>query len=217
MDHEETLRSVSQFWSEQAHAFDQEPDHGLNDPVTRKAWRERLLGWLPSPPALVADLGCGTGSIAVLLAEEGYEVTGVDLSAAMVDVARQKADEAGVGCRFHLGNASDPNLRNGTFDAVLSRHLLWTLPDPHWAIGRWIRLLAPEGRLVLIEGRWATASPTEPDPRFPWHGGVTASELTKVLEGMSLQVEVHHLSHERQLWGKNVNDERFAVIARSSQ
>ena len=39
-----------------------------------------------------------------------------------------------------------------TYDVVLSRHVLWALPDPVEALRRWSALLRPEGRLVLVEG-----------------------------------------------------------------
>ena len=55
-------------WDAQADAFDQPADHGLRDPAVRQAWRELLVSHLPEPPARVADLGCGTGTLSVLLA-----------------------------------------------------------------------------------------------------------------------------------------------------
>lgn len=218
MDHTRALKSVEKYWSEQADTFDDEPDHGLHDPITRTAWRERLLAWLPPPPASVADLGCGTGSISTLLATEGYQVIGVDLSDAMIARAREKARMAGVATRFQVGDASEPDLRHNYFDAVVSRHLLWTLPDPQAALASWMQLLVAEGCLVLIEGRWATeANPPERNPELPWHGGVSASDLAAVLERMSLDVAVHDLSHQQHLWGKKVNDERFAIVARPTR
>lgn len=48
-------------------------------------------------PSSVVELGCGTGNLSIPLAERGYEVTGIDLSAHMLAVARQKQDEAGIG------------------------------------------------------------------------------------------------------------------------
>ena len=45
-------------------------------------------------------------------------------------------------------------MADGSVDAVLARHLLWTLPDPLAALARWVRLVRPGGRLVLVEGRW---------------------------------------------------------------
>ncbi len=60
----------------------------------RDAWRALLLGVLPPAPAAVADLGCGTGTLAVLLAEHGYAVDALDFSPAMVRLAEAKVDAA---------------------------------------------------------------------------------------------------------------------------
>jgi len=79
------------YWDAQAESFDTEPDHGLLDPFVREAWRALLLSRLPPAPADVVDLGCGTGSLAVLLAQAGYAVRGLDLSERMVAAATAKA------------------------------------------------------------------------------------------------------------------------------
>ncbi len=82
---------MSETWDAEAEHFDDEPDHGLRDPAIREAWRVLLREHLPAPPARIADLGCGTGSLSVLLADEGYAVDGVDFSPEMVRRARAKA------------------------------------------------------------------------------------------------------------------------------
>ena len=145
-------------WDEQAAAFDEEADHGLRDPMVRGAWQRLLRTLMPPPPARVVDLGCGTGSLSVLLAQQGYQVHGLDLSQAMVAAATAKAEAAGVPADFERGDAGNPPLPAGSRDVVLARHVLWALPDPDSALARWIALLAPGGRLVLIEGRWDTGT-----------------------------------------------------------
>src|SRR5687768_4542510 len=63
--------SDSDLWDREAQTFDEAADHGLADPDCREAWRSLLLEHLPPAPARVADLGCGTGTLALLLAEVG--------------------------------------------------------------------------------------------------------------------------------------------------
>jgi len=51
-------------------------------------------------------------------------------------------------------DAEAPAFPEGTFDVVISRHVVWTLTDPSKAISNWKRLLKPGGRVVIIDGIW---------------------------------------------------------------
>lgn len=188
-------------WDAEAAAFDDEPDHGLRDPEVRRAWAGRLRGWLPERPSDILDLGCGTGSMSLLAAEQGHRVTGVDSSPAMVDLARAKL--AGRDAAFLLGDAAAPPVGEQRFDAVLVRHVLWALPDPGRALRHWWGLLRPGGRLVLVEGVWGTVSPA----------GIPAEVLTGLVDPLAGHVRVERLSQDALLWGRDVADERYAVVA----
>ncbi|MEW2397650.1 class I SAM-dependent methyltransferase [Streptomyces sp. NPDC046862] len=196
------LRDVDVDWDAEAVAFDDEPDHGLRDPEVRRAWADRMAQWLPERPADVLDLGCGTGSLSLLAAERGHRVTGVDLSPAMIDRARAKL--AGRPAVFLVGDASAPPVGEERFDVVLVRHVLWTLPDPARVLREWSGLLRPGGRLVLVEGVWGTVSPV----------GMSAERLTGLLAPLTEDVRVERLSDDARLWGREVEDERYAVVAR---
>jgi len=78
---------ASEFWDDQAAEFDEAPDHGLRDAAVRDAWAAFLLPLLPPPPARVADLGCGTGTLTVLMARAGHLVSGLDFAPRMVALA----------------------------------------------------------------------------------------------------------------------------------
>jgi len=120
-------------WDDAAATFDQSADHGLRDPHVRSAWATLLADVLPKPPSRVADLGCGTGSLACLAAELGHRVDGVDFSEQMLAVARSKT-RGRPGVSFVVGDASAPPLTEDVYDAVLCRHVLWALPDPEAAL-----------------------------------------------------------------------------------
>jgi SAM-dependent methyltransferase len=197
-----TTDESAQFWDEQAGTFDDEPDHGLRNPATREAWRAMLRSVLPEPPADIVDLGCGTGSLAVLLSEDGYRVTGVDLSAKMVERATAKALQAGTAASFRQGDASDPQLADASMDAVVVRHVTWALADPDDAVRRWTRLLRAGGRLVLVEGLWSTGT------------GMTAGRLDGIVRPIVPDCETHALTDET-LWGGPIDDERYVLVART--
>ncbi len=184
-------------WDEEAAAFDDEPDHGLADPRTRAAWRELLLEVLPPAPARVADLGCGTGTLTRVLVDEGYAVDGLDFSPEMIRRARAKVPEA----TFVLGDAAAPTLEPAAYDIVLSRHVLWAMPDPVAAFARWGDLLKPGGIVVLVEGRWGTGA------------GLTAAEAEAIVRSRMSDVVVRPLP-DAVFWGKEIDDERYLLVGR---
>ncbi|WP_461123706.1 methyltransferase domain-containing protein [Saccharothrix stipae] len=188
-----TTFARSRFWDDRAATFDEDADHGLRDPDVRRAWADLLLPLLPPAPASVVDLGCGTGSLTALLTDAGHHVRGLDLSERMLAAAREKVP----GAEFRQGDAADPPYPPASFDVVLVRHVLWALPDPAAALDRWRALLRPGGRLVLVEGRWSTGA------------GLTAAECVALLgEG-----DVRPLT-DPALWGREIEDERYLVLAR---
>lgn len=209
------LDRIAGYWDGAADSFDVEPDHGLRDGAVRAAWARLLRAWLPVPPCDVLDLGCGTGSLALLAAEAGHRVVGVDLAPRMVEVARAKLAGAPAPATVLVGDAADPPVGSRTFDVVLVRHLVWTLPDPRAALRRWVGLLGRPGRIVLIEGRWSAADAAAPyvegGERLPWSGGVTAARLGATLGPLVAAWRVEPLD-DPTLWGRPVQDERYALI-----
>lgn len=186
-------------WDSAADSFDQEADHGLLDPVVRRAWEQRLAHWLPGAPCEVLDLGCGTGSLALVAAGQGHRVTAVDSAPRMVERARAKL--AGTGADVLVGDAARPPVDGRRFDVILARHVVWLLPDPAAVLRHWAGLLRPGGRLVLVEGVWNGT-------------GLSAEHLTALLAPHTDRVHYERLSGDRDLWGKEVDDERYALVAR---
>ena len=192
---------MSSTWDEAAPAFDDEPYHGLRDPQVRAAWTALLQTCLPAAPASILDVGCGTGSLSVLLAELGYIVTGIDSSSAMLGLAAAKAAAAGVPVSFRLMDAAEPHLTPHQFAAVICRHVLWALPNQTQVLQHWMKLLQPHGRLVLIQGFWHTGA------------GLIARDLEAALPpGLTLAARLN-LSAQPELWGRVVTDERYALLA----
>jgi SAM-dependent methyltransferase len=207
--------SIAAFWDAAADSFDEHADHGLHDPHIRNAWAARLVSWLPTTLVDVLDLGCGTGSLSMLMAQHGHRVVGVDLSPNMVEHAQRKLSAAGLNARVLVGDAADPLPLGHSVDVILARHLLWTLPDPTAALQRWIALSRPGGRLVLIEGRWNIDQDdtyVEGSRSLPWTGGVTAQTLAKTLQPLVTDLRIEPLT-DPALWGRAINDERYAIIA----
>jgi SAM-dependent methyltransferase len=149
---------VRAYWDADAATYDDSPDHGAASPAERAAWNAALVRLLPAPPCHVLDAGAGTGFLSLACARLGHRVTALDLSSGMLDRLRVAAERDGLPVEVVEAAAESPP--PGPFDAVVERHLLWTLPDPGAALAAW-RAAAPAGRLVLFEGLWGRADPVE--------------------------------------------------------
>jgi ubiquinone/menaquinone biosynthesis C-methylase UbiE len=148
---------IRTWWDQDAPWYDRSAGHAMSDPVEAAAWRAVLAAVLPPAPARVLDVGAGTGSLALIAAELGHEVTALDLSDAMLERGRAKAAERGLDVTFVVGRAEEPP--DGPFDEVMSRHLVWTLPEPVEALVAWRRAVRPGGGLAIFEGSWAGEGP----------------------------------------------------------
>ncbi|HWQ65782.1 MAG TPA: methyltransferase domain-containing protein [Methanospirillum sp.] len=92
--------------------------------------------------------------MSLLFAEMGYQVTGVDLSGAMIEVARRKAEESGLSIDMGMADAEYLPYGDESFDVIVNRHLLWTLLSPETALQDWHRVLKKGGRVLIIDGVW---------------------------------------------------------------
>ncbi len=104
------------------------------------------------PPRRVLDLPCGQGRHSIELARRGYDVTGVDLSPFMLDIAKDRAAAAGVRVRWLGGDMRQP-LRGESFDVILNLFTSFgyfaDAADDQRVLTAGAAMLAPGGRLLL--------------------------------------------------------------------
>ncbi|MGX6450091.1 class I SAM-dependent methyltransferase, partial [Patulibacter sp. S7RM1-6] len=105
------------------------------------------------PGDRLLDVGCGTGNAALLAAMRGAQVTGLDPSARLLEVAARRARAAGVEATWTAGDAVDLPFADGAFDAVVSVFAVIFAPRPADAVAELVRVTAPEGRIVLTSWR----------------------------------------------------------------
>ena len=102
----------------------------------------------------ILELAPGPGYTSIALAKAGdYEVTGLDISASFVEIARRNAAEAGVRVDFRLGNASAMPLEDAQFDLVLCCAAFKNFAEPVAALREISRVLRPDGRALIIDLR----------------------------------------------------------------
>lgn len=190
-------------WDSVAKGYDgMRPDQGLTDPRVRAAWQTLLAAHLPEAPVDVLDVGCGTGTLSLLLAEMGHTVTGVDFAPGMIAEAQKKAELRGLPVRFAVGDGSNPPLDPRSVDAIVCRQVLWALPHPKQVLATWTNLLTPGGTLLLIEGRFASGN------------GMASEDVAAALPDAIEDVITTDLSADASLWGGPLSDERYLVVGK---
>jgi ubiquinone/menaquinone biosynthesis C-methylase UbiE len=104
-----------------------------------------------NPPGKALDLGCGTGTNAIKLAQNHWQVTGVDFVPKAIKKAQQRAQEAGVDIKFILGDVTNLSTINTVFDLVLDIGCYHNLTKDGKLkyIRNLKRLLAPRGTFLL--------------------------------------------------------------------
>ncbi|MBV9536439.1 MAG: class I SAM-dependent methyltransferase [Solirubrobacterales bacterium] len=164
---DQSTELIRHHWDRRAGKFDEEADHGLVSDEQREAWHSLLSRLVGGSPRRVLDVGCGTGFLALRLAELGHIVTGVDLSGKMIEQARDKAEQAALKIEFEVGDAVELDCADETYDFVVARHVIWNLPDPARGVAEWLRVLRPGGRLLLFECKWADSEAMARSHRRP--------------------------------------------------
>jgi ubiquinone/menaquinone biosynthesis C-methylase UbiE len=152
-------QKVASSWDIHAKGYDAQYTHGLKSLGETEQWKLALQQITGNKTLKILDVGTGTGFLALLLAELGHTVKGVDISEGMMSEARRKAETKGLPIQFCYGDAENLDEPENTYDLVINRHILWTMQYPEKAIREWMRVLKPGGKLVIIDGDWFYRTP----------------------------------------------------------
>ena len=144
--------SIKNYWDWRSTSFGHDADKSAAIADQWETIVHQVVKDAPGKRAL--DIGTGTGQFAVYLARGGFDVTGIDISEAMIAKARRYAADQDLEIDFQTGDAESLDFADRTFDVIVSRNLLWTLPRPYQAMLEWRRVLKPDGRLLLSDGFW---------------------------------------------------------------
>lgn len=147
----EIEQRVKNYWTVRAHDFSTVRKNELCNEMGKK-WLYEIKKFLPDNKRLhILDVGTGTGFFAILLADAGHQVDGIDLTPAMLEEGRTLAEQYHLKITFREMDAQALSYEDAVFDVVVSRNLTWTLPDPQKAYQEWFRVLKPGGILLNFD------------------------------------------------------------------
>ncbi|HET7770549.1 MAG TPA: methyltransferase domain-containing protein [Chloroflexota bacterium] len=168
----------------------------------------------------VLDVGSGLGGAAFYLAERfGAQVTGVDAAAAMVELASERAADAGIeGVTFVHGDVRTLPLERGAFDLVWTRDCILYMPEKGLVWGRLHDALVPGGRLLVTDFCRGGGEPSEAFQAYVRQCGYalqTIREYAATLEGAGFQDVVARDLTAR--FAETLREERAELLARREQ
>ena len=159
--YDERKERIVSYWEKRSGDFLEHKRAELHSPMAER-WLYEIKKQLPQDKNLrILDVGCGAGFFSVLLAKEGYQVTGVDLTPDMVENARTLAAEEKTDCEFLVMDAENLRFADESFDVVISRNLTWTLPDVKSAYREWVRVLKKGGILLNFDANYGLSDFTD--------------------------------------------------------
>lgn len=153
-EYDDRKEQIVHYWEKRSESFLEQRRSELANPIAKR-WMKEIEKQIPAGRRLkILDVGCGAGFFSILLAKEGHEVLGIDLTPEMIENAIQLAEEENADCCFQVMDAENPMFADETFDVVISRNLTWTLPNAEHAYGEWMRVLKTGGVLLNFDANY---------------------------------------------------------------
>jgi len=141
------MNKAKEFWDNTASNYDKTEERF--EYIHRKS-RENARKHLKSSD-IVLDYGCGTGTITSEFASQVAEIHAIDISAKMIELAKEKAVANSVeNVNFVQTDIFDERYKKGSFDVVLAFNMLHTVPAPHSVMQRIHELLKPDGTFISV-------------------------------------------------------------------
>jgi ubiquinone/menaquinone biosynthesis C-methylase UbiE len=167
---------VTKYWTDRAESFFAKRQHELDSPKSFKWLNEIKKKICSEKPLKILDVGCGAGYFIVLLGLEDYDVTGIDLTEAMIDRARKLIEMNGpYNCDLKavVMDAENLDFPDESFDVLITRNLTWTLPHPIQAYSEWYRVLKKGGILLNFDAEYAKGAHNLKNQDSPAHEDIS--------------------------------------------
>lgn len=176
---EDVKQEMIQYWSQRVDEFSAQRCREFQSPK-RQLWMEEFQKYFSmSTPLHILDVGTGTGFFANILALEGHDVVGIDLTEHMIAEAKRKAELYDVPSVFYVMDAERPDFPDDSFDVVISRNLTWALPHLGQAYKAWRRVLKDGGLLLNFDADYCHETTDMPLPASHAHQRIAPSLMAE--------------------------------------
>lgn len=149
------LENIQKYWDMRSETYSIQNREELM--TEQDKWIDKILPRLPQKKNMrILDIGCGPGFFSIMMAQHGYQVTGIDYSEQMLMHARENAKDIipdiADSITFRQMDAQNLEFEDNSFDTILSRNLTWDLEHPVKAYQEWLRVLRPGGKILNFDG-----------------------------------------------------------------
>lgn len=146
-------KQMDDYWMERAKTYGEQNRNQLQNQL-QTSWKNLILKMMPKNKCLnILDIGTGPGFFAILMAQEGHQVTAVDMNSNMLLEARKNAGSYGSQINFMQVKEELP-FQKESFDLVISRDVTWTLLNPEKIMKHWFSMVKPEGWMLYFDANW---------------------------------------------------------------
>lgn len=129
---------------------------------TRKELKRQCDKWkqyitdnkIITPGMSILDTCCGPGFMSIVFSGDDHTTIGIDECDDMLEEAQLNARLEHANVNFEKMDCHNLAFSDSTFDLIVTRYSLWTLYNPGKALKEWIRVLKPEGRLLIFDCAW---------------------------------------------------------------
>ena len=150
------VKIIKDYWSKRAYSYSKQNRTEL-ECYKHNVWRNIILNNSPKKDVLkVLDIGCGPGEFSIIMAEEGHDVTGVDITEEMLQQASENARNYNVKLNLKCMDVHNLEFEDNTFDLIISRNVTWNLKNPDKFFKECQRVLKEDGRMIYFDDNWYT-------------------------------------------------------------
>ena len=146
--------SIKKYWTNRSQTYSEQNNAELQC-NQNEIWTQTILENVDKKGCLkVLDIGCGPGEFSILMAKAGHNVTGVDMTEAMLEKARLNAQNYNVDVDFVSMDVQNLQFEDDTFDLIISRNVTWNLQEIENFFKGCRRILKKDGRMVYFDANW---------------------------------------------------------------